>query len=1458
MIPVAGIVAKMSLLLLRDPSYRFSAGRVIPSYLRLPFVIAAWFAALAFAAVTLATANPLYWDANGSATGSGNLGGIWGTDNFWTIDPLGLTATTAYASGNTVAFAAGTDGTGNYTVTLSSSQSAAGLRFEEGHVTIAPAATTPFNDIQVLTLTGTAPEVNVANMDSTITARMTSSGLLKTGFGKLTLDFGPSGNGGYFNLNGAPITISGGTFELRGTGTSANQLSSSNGIVVRSGATFLWNTNANSISDNTKITLNAGGILNTRVNDQFGTIEGSGTIVMRNASMNLAHGSVSTIFSGQITGNGAVQVNGGTGIVSLTNVNTFTGLVSALNTNVSTGGLRLAHRRAIQNGTLNLVNFEVTRSNFSFAGGIDTFVSGALQGTSNMLLEDAGGNAITLETGNVDSNTTYRGALGGSGGLTKIGMGTLTLTGERITVTRTNNTSGFVTATWTSDTSHTYTGDTTILAGAHNPNSGSVTQSNSGGIRLDFNSSAIASVNTGGNTYSYAITAPDSNIISASSRLVLGGGRLWVTGRSSGTAAVSQTFNNTHLLAGRSYLTVSQGTAATGTVVHLGGISRNPGSVLEFTLPAGTQSLTNGVTTTTANDTSGILGGWAITGTDWAVKDAAGVTPGNIVAAAPGIYTAYTGGDIPSFPSSNLLVNNNISPITTGTGVTDLNTIMVRNDAGNGNAAVNRTLDIGAGETLRLGLTGSIWNQGSQVTAGVPAFTIGTADNVGILTAGGAPDTAGEIILNNSGSGEMLIRSSIQDNGTGAVTLIRTGSGNQVVFSGANTHSGGSVFTHGRTRLDNALALGSGAVTVIPGGQLWFNRAGTYANVFHLGGTGYGENGVPGAIRFSGGQNLSGQINLAGDTRLGAVNASSATTLSGKITGDYSLDLSGYTGGTNVFILSNPENDFNGNFSLNTNFTTTPSAFSGGIVTVRLGADEVIPNGLHKGNLVLSGGTGISTLDLNGYSETVNSLISYGTHSNITITNTKTDSTSVLTIGDNHSTSIVTEVASSSRFFGGNIQDSGTGVVAVVKIGEGTQTLTGTNTYSGPTTITNGTLQAAAVATLSPNSDVILADDPTAILALTDGFADYSQTILSLSGGGAINLGTIAAADTAGAPATRLTTGSAANTTYHGTIAGAGGLVKQGAGRFILSGNNSYAGTTTVSAGILQVGAGGTSGTLGRGEIINNAALVFDRSDTLVVDNVISGSGSVSQSGAGITVFTGGHTYTGATRVEAGTLRLTSSLSNNNIASSDTVSVSSGATLDVGGISASGGFMIVDSQTLSGDAGGGGTVSGLTTILSGGSLAGGTDGDVGTLAFDAGLTMEGGSFWLVDLVGSVTPGSGLADRIDVSGGALSIGSGTNLMVSDADWIFGNTFTIATYTTLSPGSRFTFNSLELEDLDTFFTAHGGYQIHYGTGTSSGITLTAVPEPATLVFLTTGLAGCALAKRRRRRKSEVEAS
>ena len=97
--------------------------------------------------------------------------------------------------------------------------------------------------------------------------------------------------------------------------------------------------------------------------------------------------------------------------------------------------------------------------------------------------------------------------------------------------------------------------------------------------------------------------------------------------------------------------------------------------------------------------------------------------------------------------------------------------------------------------------------------------------------------------------------------------------------------------------------------------------------------------------------------------------------------------------------------------------------------------------------------------------------------------------------------------------------------------------------------------------------------------------------------------------------------------TVSNAISGIGAVTNAGAGTTTLTGANSYSGTTTISAGTLQVGSGGTTGTLGTGAVVNNAALTFNRSDALTVGERDQRCRSWSRkSGTGTTTFTGANT----------------------------------------------------------------------------------------------------------------------------------------------------------------------------------------------------------------------------------------
>lgn len=1152
--------------------------------------------ALFVAAWIQSPAASLYWDIDNATiqSGSSTPSALWdATTANWSTSPFGLPGTNGvFSNGNTAVFSAGTDATGSYSITVQPgyTPSLTGLDFQSGHVNLKPtadinAATAPANtSVEVITLTGT-PTVNVQNMDSTISTRIQGGvGLTKNGVGKLTLDYGRV-SGSYFSLgDNQTLTINGGTVELAGT-VSGDAMRIGT-ILINSGATFRYMA-TNSIQNNALLDVQTGGSLFVNTSDYVGSIRGGGQIALTSGG-NLKLGlATSTVFSGQITGAGSLTFRGASGTISLTNINSFTGSVITggstaddTATRSSTGGIVLGHKRAAQLATLNPVATNIAGTSIRFADLPEkTFVVGGLSAVSDqtalnsILLQDTGGNAITLQVGNSNlAAQTYSGLLTGTGGLTKIGTGTLTLTGHYNTTTQVS-------------TSHSYTGDTTVNAATANSISAGSAFSTST-LTLNFNTTVVS---------------PSSNIINADSRLVMGGGQLLMQGRNN--VATSQTFDGTMLNSGASRITVTAGTGTSPTVLNLGAFAPRTvkGGLVVFALPTGTQSATNGVTTTTGN-TNGILGSWATIGNDWATAVSNG-TNNNIVA-----YTGYnvlTGAApvLASDPTANIKADaTSTGNITLGTGTTDINTLQI--------TSTSRTVDISAGNTLRLGQAGGIW----QINGTTGTTLIGTVADVGTLTAGGAANTDGEMVL----TGNMTVYSKITDNGTGKVTLVKGTTGELILF-GNNTYTGGTVITLGRVTNRTATALGTGDVTIMPGGQLYMNA--NVANNFIISGTGSGEAVVPGAIRMNS-STISGTITLAGDAVLGSHTSTNFgnNVLSGKITGDYQLGISAGNDAGGRFSLRNSANDFTGGLNIN-GINGIASALTSKNVTLRIDGSEVIPNGLGKGDVIITGGTatGIyATLDLFGNNETINGLVSAGTAANTRIVNDSTTADATLTLGDNHATAS----------FGGIIID-GTRKVGITKIGEGAQTLSGANTYSGATTVNKGILRAGATNTFSPNSAVSLATDPTGMLDL----ADYSQTILSLSGGGTVNLGTAAATPAAGAI---LTTGSTADTTFSGIIVGAGGLKKQGSGRFTLSGVNTYLGSTEVSAGNLQVGVAGI-GQTGSGAIAVQAGAILSGTGLIRGATTISGTLRPGDNGgSGIGTLTLGDLTTGSLTLTGG------------------------------------------------------------------------------------------------------------------------------------------------------------------------------------------------------------------------------
>ena len=244
---------------------------------------------------------------------------------------------------------------------------------------------------------------------------------------------------------------------------------------------------------------------------------------------------------------------------------------------------------------------------------------------------------------------------------------------------------------------------------------------------------------------------------------------------------------------------------------------------------------------------------------------------------------------------------------------------------------------------------------------------------------------------------------------------------------------------------------------------------------------------------------------------------------------------------------------------------------------------------------------------------------------------------------------------------------SGTGTVT--KTGSGTTIFTGANSYSGTTTISTGTLQVgnggttgtlgtgAVVnnATVTFNrSDGVTVGNPmtgtgrivkmgtgTTILTGANsygGTTTISAGTLQVGNGGTtgtLGIGAVAVANTG-----TLSFNRSDAVTVGNVISGAGRVIQMGPGTTTFVAANTYSGTTTISAGVLQVGSGGTTGTLGTGAVVNNGGLTFNRSNTVTVANAISGTGTVTKAGTGTTIFTGANTYSGTTTISTGTLQV--------------------------------------------------------------------------------------------------------------------------------------------------------------------------------------------------------------------------
>ncbi len=872
--------------------------------------------------------------------------------------------------------------------------------------------------------------------------------------------------------------------------------------------------------------------------------------------------------------------------------------VSAYTTTAADDLLFSAGINATGSFTVSLADAQ-TAASLNFEEGTTT-LSGA---SGSIALAGTGGKITTANGATAVIGAGTDTLLNGSQGLTKIGVGSLTINGTAAS---------------------TFTGGLNV---------------NGGTLALNYSN----------------LLAPTDLINNGNALALGGGGNLTIT--SSPTGSTSQTLGNLTVNSGGGSLLVNPNNG-TDTAITLGSITATASGgsfVVGRALSSGTGTLA--ITTTTDKDATGIYGGRVIfangtanTGYDWATT---------VDVASPFSFSAYAGYTALDTATVGNVTNTNNSRITAGATL-PASSNRTTNSLKFENPAANSTFDILAGNTLTLTsggllMTGANTNiniNNGSITAGdgtAPADLVihqfNSAQPLSVGLTGGTLGNTPEILSN------------IVNNNGQPVTLVKNGPGS-LRITGTNSFTGGVIVNQGSVDFGN-LSLNNNPITFNANAFLYTNGAHTTTGGITL------NNGSQVTV-CNNNSGLTVNANVVGSGGLSAANGGQGAmtlTLNGTantFTGPVRFTHSNGTQQCSINVASLPDTDTFGtgnitfgagtvsstsqNFSLastavapltlanrrfemaGANVNQQINNASGQALTIQ---PDLLVTGSQAKNLILGGsGAGLSTFAgvianhssptapgtvPNGERKTANgNTLTLGSVEGISVGATITGS--ILAVGTtitaiNPLTRVVTLSAS---YAGANNSNFNVGVlftipnvinsVSLTKSGTGTWVVSGNNTYSGPTLVSQGVLNIQHANALGATTTGTLVTSGAALQiqggitvgneAITLNGTGISTTgaMRNISGdnnyGGLVTLGslsriqsdagtlTLSNTGTITGPNFGLTVGGAGNTTINsiiGTTSGA--LLKQGGGTLTLSNINTYSGTTTVSGGILAMGA---------------------------------------------------------------------------------------------------------------------------------------------------------------------------------------------------------------------------------------------------------------------------------------------
>jgi autotransporter-associated beta strand protein len=709
----------------------------------------------------------------------------------------------------------------------------------------------------------------------------------------------------------------------------------------------------------------------------------------------------------------------------------------------------------------------------------------------------------------------------------------------------------------------------------------------------------------------------------------------------------------------------------------------------------------------------------------------------------------------------------------------------------------------GSGSVTKSGV-GTLTLTAANTFSGATAIASGTlrigdGGTTGSLGAGGVAVAAGAALTFDR-SDTVSVANSISGDGV----IVKSGVGD-LTLTGANSYTGGTVIHAGTLIASSNTALGTGAVT-LSGGELEFGTGVALANQIVL-------TAAPAAATFTSPFNVEYLV-VGGGGGGGSIQASGGGGGGGVATGATLLTDTSYSivvgaggaggtsgGGSSALGVSVGGGTAGGSNGGNGGASGSPQSLAGGTGWVQGGGQDGLAGG---------GGAGAGASGSNG-----------GTNS----------------VGGNGGGGVASAISGASIFYagggGGGSEYTGSGatLAGVGGAGGGGNGGLGVNTSAkngGNATFFGGG-GGGGGAFGGPGGSgaggvvvIRYAGDPVAsggtITSGTNLAAGYTLHTFSSAGTGLF-----------------LIDGAVAGPTLSGVLTGTGGFTWDSSLTLTLTGSNTYGGGTVISAGAVRIGNGGGTGSLGTGDITNNAALIVDRSNAYTIPGAISGTGSLTKSGAGNLILAGTSTFTGPTTISTGRLSVNGALGNT------AVSVATGAEL-----------------------GGSGSIVGALAILSGGTLAPGNS--IASLSGGA-TSFAAGSTFGYEVDSSLLGSLGVAADLLVVSGNLDIASGslltfTDLASSPQPFVNNTSFALINYSGSWNGGLFSYGGTPLADGGQFFVGSQQWQIDYNSPTggsnytsdylpsSSFVTVMAVPEPGAFALAAAGCTAVATLAIRRR--------